>query len=56
MQFLNGALSKNNPLIRGLYTQDFDQGQDFPPPSSNFRITDNDRNRVTDNGNKRITD
>lgn len=56
MQFLDGALSKNNPLIRGLYTQNFDQGQDFPPPVSEFRITDDGDNRVTDSGDKRITD
>jgi hypothetical protein len=45
-----------NPIIKSLFTQQFEQGG-FPiPPETNFRITDSGNFRITDNDNNRITD
>ena len=56
MQFLNDVINKNNPVVRGVFTQNFDSERAFPPPASAFRITDASELRVTDAGDKRITD
>lgn len=49
-------LTDKNPIIRGLYTNDFDEGQAFPPPGTSLRITDDNEIRITDGGDNRITD
>lgn len=45
-----------NPLIHSVFVQGFEEGGDFPPPTTYFRITDASEQRVTDGGDKRITD
>lgn len=51
-------LTTDNPLIKGLFIVPFSFGQgDFPPPGSDFRITDAEEKRITDDINdNRITD
>lgn len=46
----------NNPLVQSVFTQNFSEHGDFPPPGSNFLITDGGDNLMTDDGNNLITD
>lgn len=56
MPLPNGPIGvKDNPLIKSPFIQDWDQGVDFPPPGSDFRITNASEDRVTNAGDKRIT-
>jgi hypothetical protein len=45
-----------NPLVYNVFTQQFNEHGDFPPPGSELRITDAGDQRVTDSGDNRITD
>lgn len=55
MQFPYSALTTSNPIIRGLYTQSFDQGENLPPPVSNFWIESSTGDQMaTPDGDKYI--
>lgn len=55
MQFPYNILTTSNPIVRGLYQQVNDQGQDFPPPGHNFWVeTISGDQMVTTTGDKYI--
>jgi hypothetical protein len=45
-----------NPIKESPFIQSWREGNDFPPPASEFRITDSNEHRITDSGDNRITD
>ncbi len=58
MDFNSSPFGKfiKSPLIRPIFTTDFDADGNPTPPLSDFRITDDSNFRITDSGNMRITD
>lgn len=55
MPFPLSVLTNCNPIVRGLYTQAYDQGGDFPPPTTNFWVeTVSESQMVTPDGDKYI--
>lgn len=42
-------LTDHNPLIDSVFSSSFDNGESFPPPGSNYMITENGIFMITEN-------
>jgi len=57
MGLLDSALTKSNPLVRGVFVQNTEGEDDVPPPSSKFMITEISSNQmISEVGNNMVTE